>query len=71
MKFLIVFAIMIPVFILSSLISGEILMMNQLNKTHSNITWADDPVGFLFSIAVLLILEFYLIKTIRSGKESD
>ena len=71
MKILIFFAIIVPVFILSSLISGEVLMMNQLNKTHSNISWADNPIGFLLSIAVLLILEFYLIKMIRSGKEGD
>lgn len=71
MWFLKMFAIVIPILILWSILSGEISMVSQLNKEYSNISFNNDPIGFMFTIGILVVLEFYLIKTIHSSDDSD
>ena len=71
MWFLKLFAIIVPILILWSILTGEIAIMSQLNKTHSNITFNGNPIGFVFSIGFLIVLEFYLIKTVHSSNDSN
>lgn len=72
MQYMKVFAILVPLFILWSLVTGEIPMMNQLDKTRSAISYANDPIAYLFSIGAMIVLEGYLLKQIfRSGRDGD
>lgn len=68
MPILKVFAVIVPIMIIWSIVTGEIVMMNQLDKSHSSISFSDNPFGFIMSIGALGVLEFYLLKTINSSR---
>lgn len=69
MWFMKAFAVIIPLWILVSIVSGEISMMTQLDKSGFNISYSEDPLRFIITICLFIGLEYYLVKTIVSTKD--
>ena len=65
MWFLKMFAIITPVWILWCIVTGEISMMNQMDKTRSIITASDEPIAFWISIIAFVLMEYFLIREIH------
>ena len=65
-----IFAVIIPLWLVWSLFSGEITIMNQLDKSQTKLSLDEAPIGFFFMLGAMIVMEFYLLKTILNGNDS-